>query len=164
MRTEKPSIILAADCAARLALQTPAEPPPSIVLDTNAVLDCWLFQDPRAEMLREALEQGHLRWRATPEMLAELAAVLVRPMAMRWNTQRECLLSHDLSCRAILTATPTNPADLRCTDPDDQKFLDLAMQLRAPWLVTRDRALLRLKRRSASQGVAILVPEHWPGR
>lgn len=34
-----------------------------------------------------------------------------------------------------------------CKDPDDQKFLELARDCRAGWLVTKDRGLLVFARR-----------------
>ena len=39
----------------------------------------------------------------------------------------------------------------RCSDPDDQKFLELAAATRAQILVSKDRALLKLRRRCAPQ-------------
>jgi len=39
----------------------------------------------------------------------------------------------------------------RCSDPDDQKFLELAAVARAQGLVSKDRALLKLRRRCAPQ-------------
>jgi predicted nucleic acid-binding protein len=50
---------------------------------------------------------------------------------------------------------------LRCTDPDDQMFVDLAHAAGARWLVSRDRAVLRLARRAAAFGIAITAPEGW---
>jgi predicted nucleic acid-binding protein len=47
-----------------------------VVIDTNVVLDLWLYQDPRALALREALEAGGLQWVATHEMREELIRVL----------------------------------------------------------------------------------------
>ena len=42
------------------------------------------------------------------------------------------------------------PAGLpNCSDPDDQKFLELAAAARAQGLVSKDRALLKLRRRCA---------------
>ncbi len=41
---------------------------------------------------------------------------------------------------------------LNCSDPDDQKFLDLAWTSRADFLVTKDKALLGLARRVSKLG------------
>ena len=53
---------------------------------------------------------------------------------------------------------------LRCTDADDQMFIDLAVSHRARWLLSRDRAVLKLARRAAKQGVLIMPPEAWVPR
>jgi predicted nucleic acid-binding protein len=50
---------------------------------------------------------------------------------------------------------------LRCTDPDDQMFVDLALEAGARWLVSRDRAVLRLARPALPLGLAIVAPERW---
>jgi hypothetical protein len=46
----------------------------------------------------------------------------------------------------------------RCRDPDDQKFLELARACRADLLLTRDRALLELARRTPFR---IVTPRAW---
>jgi len=52
---------------------------------------------------------------------------------------------------------PTLPA---CKDPDDQKFLELAVGAGATHLLTRDRALLKMARRRGISGLlAIVTPE-----
>jgi len=43
------------------------------VLDTNIVLDLWVFDEPRAEALRLSVEAGHTHWLATAAMRDELA-------------------------------------------------------------------------------------------
>ena len=58
-------------------------------------------------------------------------------------------------------AVPSLASPLRCTDPDDQKFLDLALQLGRCTLLSRDRAVLKLARRAAPLGVTIQSPLHW---
>ncbi|MGB3427088.1 MAG: PIN domain-containing protein, partial [Burkholderiaceae bacterium] len=50
------------------------------------------------------------------------------------------------------------PAPIACTDPHDQKFLDLAYTARADWLVTKDKALLKLARRARRDGLLIFIP------
>jgi hypothetical protein len=48
----------------------------------------------------------------------------------------------------------------RCADRDDQKFLELARDSGADWLVTADKALLKLARRDRLRGLfRILTPE-----
>ncbi|MBX3622048.1 MAG: PIN domain-containing protein [Rhizobacter sp.] len=56
--------------------------------------------------------------------------------------------------------THTDAIRLRCTDPDDQKFIDLAVA-NARWLVSRDRAVLKLARRAALFGLQVVSPDRW---
>jgi 16S rRNA (cytosine967-C5)-methyltransferase len=57
------------------------EPQPvrELLLDTNVVLDLWLFKDPRLEALRRLLAAGQWRWIASEAMLIELATLLLKP-------------------------------------------------------------------------------------
>jgi predicted nucleic acid-binding protein len=134
------------------------------VLDTNVVLDWWVFADPGTRSLGAALESGALRWLATPALLDELDQVLSRPLAAKWEPARERALT--LRCEIQCTLVHEPPAaasDLRCSDPSDQKFLDCALHGQAQWLFSRDCALLRLARRAARFGLTIAPPERWPG-
>ena len=49
----------------------------------------------------------------------------------------------------------------RCSDPDDQIFIDLAIAQGAQLLLTRDRALLKLARKAQRHGVWVATPERW---
>ena len=140
---------------------------PDIVLDTNAVLDWLVFADPAAQPLGAAVCNAEVRWIATPEMLAELHDVLGRllthPPLQRWQAAH-APASAEVGRRIQLVDTPAplSPARrLHCTDPDDQCFIDLALARRTPWLVTRDRALLRLARGARLHGVSVLTPAQW---
>lgn len=139
-----------------------AAPPPAAVLDTNVVLDWLVFADPRVQPLATALETGALHWIATPPMLEELAAVLRRPGLERWQARLEPALT-SASARALLqpVRVPPQAGHPLCRDPDDQKFIDLALLAPARWLLTRDKALLALARPAALRGVAVCVPERW---
>ena len=49
-----------------------------------------------------------------------------------------------------------------CTDRDDQKFLEIARDAEAQVLITKDKALLKLARRTAREGLfKIMLPEAW---
>jgi predicted nucleic acid-binding protein len=108
-------------------------PPRSIViLDTNIVLDLFLFQDPRTEPLRQQLLQGQLRWQATLHMRNELERVLTyahitAKLAFYKKSAADILAQFDQ--HAHLTPAPSSKAPYTCKDPDDQAFIDLAAHL-----------------------------------
>jgi predicted nucleic acid-binding protein len=135
-----------------------------VVLDTNVVLDWHLFRDPRARALFASLEAGALRWHVTKPMIGELEVVWSRSFAVRWAVNHSATeLADVLSWATVCTAEGhRTPAGLQCSDRSDQKFIDLAWHLQAPWLVTRDRALLKLANRARRfQGLNIVTPERW---
>lgn len=138
---------------------TAAQP---LVLDTNVVLDWLVFRNPAAAPIEPALDSGRWRWHATPEMRTELELVLTYPALADWQPDRNAVLTAwsrwalpAVACPAALSSP------LRCTDPDDQMFVDLALQLPGATLLSRDRAVLKLARRARQHGVAILTPERW---
>ena len=127
------------------------------VLDTNVWLDCLVFGDHEAQQLHEALGT-RLQAIASPRMRSELQAVLRRPaLAARQPAAATALAGFDGLVSLVADEAPISP--LRCSDPADQMFLDLAFTARARWLLSRDRALLKLARRAARlQGIIILTP------
>jgi hypothetical protein len=168
------------------------------VLDTNIVLDLWVFQDPQVQPLRQvlglpALDGGEsrpdaadtadtsasadqaatvpARWLATPVMREELARVLAYPHLVRReplgpSRAEQVLAAYD---RAVTLCPPAPKARFTCTDADDQKFIDLAAAHACPppltavpappsvVLISKDKAVLRLKKRLSTLGV-------WVGR
>jgi predicted nucleic acid-binding protein len=137
-------------------------PPVSAVLDTNVVLDWLVFRNPASTPLFQALAAGRLRWIATAAMRDELAHVLAHGDFSRWEPDQTAIWRawDDWS---VVTPDPEPLAvhrQLRCTDRDDQKFIDLALQS-AGWLLSRDRAVLKLARRAAPHGLRIATPERW---
>ena len=133
--------------------------PALLVLDTNVVFDCWIFRDPRCAGLVAALDAGQALWLATAAMRDELVHTLARGrLDPRWAVDGAVAAWDRL---ARLQPEPA-PSRLLCSDADDQKFIDLAVGAGAGWLLTRDRALLKLRRRAAAHGVTVALPEHWP--
>ena len=125
-----------------------------IVLDTNIVLDLLVFSDPATQPLRAALAARELQWIATPAMREELARVLAYPqitprLAHYQLSASDVLAAFDQQTRLVDVAPK---AAMTCKDPDDQKFIDLAVAHQAP-LLSKDHAVLRLKKRLQAQGV-----------
>lgn len=140
----------------------PPVTPPLVVLDTNVVLDLWLFADPRAAQLRDALQAGHVQALVTEPTLAELVHVLQRPFVQAWGTAADGLLADLRACSKQVTPPPRQaPLPPRCSDDDDQKFVDLAWSWPAAWLLSRDRAVLKLARHARRHGLQIGTPEAW---
>lgn len=134
----------------------PSEGGAVLVIDTNIVLDLFVFDDPRWAALHQALARADTRWLTTDAMREELARVLDYPAILAWRerNQREAdaiLQRFDARTERVPEA-PAAP--WRCSDADDQKFIDLALAWHAT-LLSKDRAVLKLARRLAPQGVRI---------
>ncbi len=119
-----------------------------VVLDTNIVLDLFVFSDAAAQPVRDGLLNTRLRWLATPAMRVELARVLTYPhIATRlrfYKLQAEQVLQ-SFDDHAHIVATPPK-ASVTCKDPDDQKFIDLAVAHQA-LLLSKDNAVLSMRKR-----------------
>lgn len=132
----------------------------TLVVDTNVWLDWLIFDDARVRPLAVALRARRVSAIATPPMLDELEAVLARPGFALAADQREAMLARVRA--AVRLSAPAPDCRLPCTDPDDRKFIDLAVAQRADWLLSRDKALLRLRRPAAARfGLRIGPPEAW---
>lgn len=138
-------------------ISKPAQPA-CVVIDTNIVLDLFIFQDPATLVLNQALAAaltlGYPRWLATGAMREELARVLCYPhvlkrMAFYARSAPEVLGHFD---RLSHTVDVAPKASVTCKDPDDQKFIDLAV-LHGAALLSKDRAVLCMGKRMALLGV-----------
>lgn len=130
------------------------------VLDTNTVLDWLVFRDPSTASLAARIESGALVWRATPAMRQEFEQVLPRDCFVHWRPDAAAA-SAAWDRLACMDASEPPSGRLLCSDPDDQVFIDLALHHRCTWLISRDRALLRLARRAAAWRVSVLTPLAW---
>jgi predicted nucleic acid-binding protein len=134
-----------------------------VVLDTNVVLDWLVFRNPQCAPLAAALEQGRLRWLVSEGLRDELAHVLGRGVVSAWQPDEAQLWATWERLSVSVLAPTSTLAKLRCTDADDQKFIDLALA-HAQWLLSRDRAVLKLARRAAPLGLMVATPERWAER
>lgn len=144
-----------------------SESTPRIVLDTNVCLDLFVFGDPRSAHVREALRAGDIVALTNDACRNEWLRVLAYPQ-LGLDTARHDAAICDFD--AWVTYAPAVAASIaadmrrlpRCRDPDDQKFLELALHSGARWLLSRDEHLLALGRRTCGNGLFdILTPQTW---
>jgi putative PIN family toxin of toxin-antitoxin system len=150
-----------------VSTMSPAVPSaPRIVLDTNVCLDLFLFNDPRCAELMAALQLGAVVAVTREDCFTEWCKVLHYPQLPIDDAIRPAVsaafdaLIHHLP---VDESTPSDDSALPiCADPDDQKFLQLALVSHARWLISKDKELLKLDQRSRKAGLfPILQPEQW---
>ena len=140
-----------------------AQAPVRRVLDTNIVLDLWVFDEPKAEALRTSVESGSTQWLATAAMREELARVLAYPQIAKRLTARalpaDTVLAHFDRHAQLQPDAPKAP--YACKDADDQKFIDLAVAHTAA-LHSKDAQVLCMKKRLERCGVALNPVDECP--
>ncbi len=134
-------------------MQSLPEPPPlpqlpRWVIDTNWALDLLVFEDPRAVTLRERLASKQWQWLTCAPMRTELERVLGYPNIVRQLLRRDLQANTVMAEYERLTVTMDvpPPCPIQCRDPDDQIFIDLAVEHRAH-LLSKDTEVLRLRHR-----------------
>lgn len=140
---------------------SPLPSPLPVVLDTNVVLDLYVFEDPALRVLQAALEAGALEAWAEDATLAELGFVLASRHFLpgRDLEGRRTTLERYRARVKVLPSDASGPSlELpRCKDRDDQKFLLLAARAGAAWLVSKDKRVLSMADRQGMPFV-ILTP------
>ncbi|MES2899191.1 MAG: putative toxin-antitoxin system toxin component, PIN family [Pseudomonadota bacterium] len=137
-------------------------PAKRIVLDTNVCLDLFVFNDPRWAPLLAALENGTVEAVTRADCRDEYRVVLhYSHLPLDASTRPHSAERFDALIKVV--APEARPVRLPvCTDKDDQKFLELARDAGADILITKDKALLKLARKTAQAGLfRIMVPEAW---
>ena len=130
--------------------------PVRVVLDTNIVLDLWLYKDPATPALLEALTNKTVQWMATQVMRDELERVLAythiaQRLTFSQLAAQDILAQFDAHAQLMPVAAK---ALFVCKDADDQKFIDLAAEHQTQ-LISKDKAVLTMRNRMARLGVAV---------
>ena len=104
--------------------------PKRVVLDTNVCLDLFVFRDSRWNLLLTALQSGDIEAVTRADCRMEWLLVLEYPHLPLDNTTK---LQSAAEFDALITCMPPKEVTQQskailpiCTDPDDQKFLELA--------------------------------------
>ncbi len=126
-----------------------------VVLDTNILLDIFVFNDPATAPLREALLSGELDAVRAEITLNEFADVLSRDKFKLTAEQRDEILAKWQSHSRALQDSEICGSPWKCKDRDDQIFLDLAYTLRPCYLLSKDLQVLKFRKRAAKESVVI---------
>ncbi|WP_295756976.1 putative toxin-antitoxin system toxin component, PIN family [Undibacterium sp.] len=131
-----------------------------VVIDTNVCLDLFVFNDTRWLHLLEGLKNGNIEAVTRADCHSEWLAVLEYPhLPIKIETKKNII---DMFDTLITIVAPPEKSIIlpRCSDKDDQKFLEIARDTNAKALITKDKALLKLARKiQLSASYSILTPE-----
>ena len=127
-----------------------------LVLDTNVVLDLFHWGNTDAVPIMAALEAGNIQCIVDARTLDELQRVLTYPQL---KLTPAMIAERYARYTGLVEVFPDGEAPKlpRCKDRDDQKFLELAARCGANLLVSKDKALLRLRGRT-TLGFQIVKP------
>ena len=134
------------------------------ILDTNIWLDWFVFAcepDTPMAQLKNAIAAQSATVVMTQGMWDEWVDVLGRAQFKVEPERQAQILAHT---RELVAWTPTPPTPferIRCSDKDDQIFIDTALALKVDWLISKDKHLLHLHHRAKKRGVGIVTPEQW---
>ena len=133
-----------------------------IVIDTNVLLDLFVFHDPRWTGLLAAIESGEVQALTRTDCRDEYLAVLKYPH-LPLDDERRAQAAARFDALLKLVAPDAKHVRLPvCTDRDDQKFMELARDAGAAVLISKDKALLKLNRKTSQAGMfRIMLPEAW---
>ena len=126
-----------------------------IVIDTNVLVSCLFKQNSRINRILRHLIDGEYQLLYSDETVKELNDVLLRPRISRnilkdWDIAELLVLLRFRGMR-VFPKTGINV----CRDPEDDKFLELAVDGHADYIVSGDKDLLALH---PFQGIPIITP------
>ena len=127
----------------------------SVVLDTNVLLDIFVFNDFRAIHLKQALIDRQVDTLATSKTLEEFADVISRPLFCLEQEVQDRILSQWHSIARVLDDETLLIAPWQCQDPDDQVFLNLAYTAKPSLLISKDNEVLKLANRAIKESLLI---------
>ncbi len=140
-------------------ITAPAQP---IVIDTNVLLDLFVFHDPRWADLLAAIEAREIDAITRADCRDEYLAVLhYKHLPLDDDSRLAAAARFDALLRVVAVDSKAIRLPV-CTDRDDQKFMELARDAGASILISKDKALLKLGRKTAQAGLfRIMLPEVW---
>jgi putative PIN family toxin of toxin-antitoxin system len=126
------------------------------VLDTNVVVSATLIRGGKEDRILRAWQREAFELVLSPQILDEMGRALFyeKLRKARWMTEEEvAVLVRSVARDSVLVSGRVRVEVSR--DPDDDKFLEAAIEGRAQYVVTGDKDLLGLK---TYRGVRIVTP------
>jgi hypothetical protein len=109
-----------------------------VVLDTNVVVSALIGKGSPKRIL-EAVFSGKATLCLSAATFAEYLEVLSRPKFIRYPEFSEAAVATSKHLRSLaLFVEPTRRVSV-CSDPDDDKFLELALETKAAYLITGNK-------------------------
>jgi uncharacterized protein len=130
-----------------------------VVFDTSTVISALLFKHRQLAWLRSHWQNGLCQPLLSRDTALELTRVLLYPKFRRIPTSPDEALADYVPFCELVTIERHNP--IKCRDPKDQIFLDLAFSSNANMLVSSDQDLLCL---AGQTGFLIESPETYRQR
>ena len=126
------------------------------VFDTNTLISHLLLPSSLpAQAVHKGLQQGQLL--VSDDTLEELADVLARPKFDRYISLEDRQQFFRMFARVVERVTITRRVQL-CRDPKDDRFLELAVNGEASYIITGDRDLLLMQSFHKTQ---IVTPQYF---
>ncbi|MDE5580327.1 MAG: putative toxin-antitoxin system toxin component, PIN family [Treponemataceae bacterium] len=112
-----------------------------IVIDTNVVASGIVFGG-KPERLLELAIKNDVEMCVSPQILAEYDEIIAR-LSAKYPNRTIAISLKDLTDNALLV-TPSQTVTV-CRDPDDNKFIECAMEGKCLYIVSGDNDLLDLR-------------------
>ena len=116
-----------------------------LVLDSNCLVSALLFSTENLKWLRQAWQSGRIVPLVSRQTMDELLRVLQYPKFQLTDQDIEHLLADFLPWAEVVEVEQTPPDLPELADPDDVKFLALAVVAKAEALVSGDKHILNIK-------------------
>jgi uncharacterized protein len=127
-----------------------------VIFDSNCLVSAFLSPDSIvANSIRKALEIGVLL--TSEECFKEVMDVILRPKFKKYYLEEDLIFFQEVLLKELQFQTVISQVSV-CRDPKDDKFLSLALDSKADFLVTGDKDLLTLER---FQKTEIITPRYF---
>ncbi len=126
-----------------------------VILDTNILLDIFIFEDARASELKNALLNQEIKAYSSKTTLEELADVISRPLFSVDSKKQVEIVQQWQALSQWIDEPNLEVAPWKCKDLDDQVFLNIAFTLRPSILISKDKEVLKLASQAVKEGILI---------